>query len=199
MAGSKPTAPYQQKKGGFKVGPRLAKGSYTGHTKKIKDTLIHKATIKRQYYKDLKAEGYGDGHPVAGTGSNGGKLGERGTPDDEDEDEELDDDVAPAPVPAAWTSAAATGKGKARSAAPSSSRPTPSTSSSAPLPTPSTSTSAAPPPPAKRPRLSEPEIKLLREKKKGERQDWVKRGARGQPKLGGRVEMLLGRIKKSME
>ncbi|KAK4704453.1 hypothetical protein P7C70_g1752, partial [Phenoliferia sp. Uapishka_3] len=203
MAKSKPTAPYQQKKGGFKVGPRLAKGSYTGHTKKIKDTLIHKAQVKKQYYKDLKAEGYGDGtgsSSVGGTGSNGGALGERVEEnlDDEEipeEDEEgMDADSRPS------TSKSANAKGKARSipssAAPTSSKSArPTTAPSKPTPTP---TPAPVPAPVKRPRLTSPEIAALREKKKSERTESYKRGARGQPKLGSRVEMLLGRIKKSM-
>ena len=168
--------------------------------KKIKDTLIHKATIKRQYYKDLKAEGYGDGNMISGTGSNGGVLGQRGVAEEggagDDEADQGDDDGNA--TPASASPAAASSKGKARS------RPSSSSSRLQPpkisAPTASTSTSTPTPSlPLKRPRLSELEIKVLREKKKGERQDWVKRGAKGQPKLGGRVEMLLGRIKKSME
>lgn len=53
--------------------------------------------------------------------------------------------------------------------------------------------------PVKKPRLSEKEIEAIRDKKAGERKEWGKRGSRGQPKLGSRVEMLLGRIKKGME
>ncbi|KAK4057151.1 hypothetical protein OIO90_001646 [Microbotryomycetes sp. JL221] len=45
-------------KGGFKVGPKLGKGQYTGHLKKTKQTLIHKAKIKRQFQKDLIEAGY---------------------------------------------------------------------------------------------------------------------------------------------
>lgn len=52
--------------------------------------------------------------------------------------------------------------------------------------------------PTKKPRLTSPEIAAIREKKVAERKEWGQRGARGQPKLGGRVEMLLNRIKKSM-
>jgi hypothetical protein len=39
----------------------------------------------------------------------------------------------------------------------------------------------------------------LRKDKREERKEWGQRGRGGQPKLGGRVDMLLARIKKGME
>lgn len=158
--------------------------------------MIHKAQVKKQYYKDLKAEGYGDGGVLAnGTGSNGGALGERDDDAEQDSDDssdggEEDDPQASVHVPAA-------AKGKARAAPPSRPAKPSATSRPTPKPTPAPAPVAVPAP-VKRPRLSEPEIKQLRDKKKVDRQGWVQRGARGQPKLGSRVEMLLGRIKKNM-
>lgn len=51
----------------------------------------------------------------------------------------------------------------------------------------------------KKPRLSEAEVEKLRKDKREERKEWGQRGRGGQPKLGGRVDMLLARIKKGME
>ena len=52
--------------------------------------------------------------------------------------------------------------------------------------------------PPRKPKLTEKEIEAIREKKAAERREWGKRGSKGQPKLGGRVEQLLGRIQRSM-
>lgn len=274
--------PRQQdkKRGGFKVGPKLGKGVYQGHgklhlaraafvsttanrlsliltAKKIKETLIHKAKVKRSYHKALAAEGYA-------TGANGGGLGQRkagkqsggrggldsddeedgeddaemegalgeeekeeqrrklrqelegaqGMESDEDQDggsdSDSDDDeggrggarqpkfVKPAvrePLPEIAYPGPTKGKGSRRTPAEA-------------APAPAAPTPAAPPkkrgPPEptsrqpKKPKLTEKEIETIREKKAAERKEWGKKGARGQPKLGGRVEQLLGRIQRSM-
>lgn len=108
--------------------------------------------------------------------------------EEDDTDSDSDEDSRRAP--------SAKGKGKTRSGGP------PSRSQPPPRPpTTAISTSASssiPPSHASRPRLSEGEIEALREGKKNERQQWGKRGTKGQPKLGNRVEMLLGRIRKGM-
>lgn len=49
-----------KRKRGFQVGPKLPKGVYRGHLDKAKRTLIHKAKVKKQYYKALKEAGYAD-------------------------------------------------------------------------------------------------------------------------------------------
>lgn len=48
-------------------------------------------------------------------------------------------------------------------------------------------------------KLTEKQIEELRERKRKERQQGEQRNARGQPKLGGRIESMLGRIKRAME
>ncbi|GAA5832092.1 hypothetical protein JCM3766R1_003715 [Sporobolomyces carnicolor] len=62
MARDKEAQPHrgggQGKKRPFQVGPRLAKGAYTGHAQRIKKTLIHKAKVKKEYAKALKEAGY---------------------------------------------------------------------------------------------------------------------------------------------
>lgn len=72
----------------------------------------------------------------------------------------------------------------------------------APAPTPAPQRRGGPSEPAarppKKPKLTEKEVEAIREKKAAERREWGKRGAKGQPKLGGRVEQLLGRIQRSM-
>ncbi|KAK4051444.1 hypothetical protein OIV83_002928 [Microbotryomycetes sp. JL201] len=86
------------KKGGFQVGPRLGKGQYTGHLKKTKQTLIHKAKVKRQYQKDLVDAGYAQpssrqGRGKSITGPNATVLGKRKQSDVVDADENLDDPI----------------------------------------------------------------------------------------------------------
>ncbi|KAI5475137.1 hypothetical protein MNV49_001881 [Pseudohyphozyma bogoriensis] len=163
---------------------------------KIKKTLIHKANVKKQYAKILKEEGYSEG-----SGANGAKLGERksrakeeeeGDSEDEDDDDE-EDDNAPrrgSNRPAADAHAHGNNK-RPRNDNAAASRPQPSTSTH-------TSTSSTPAPPAKKPKLSEADIDKLREGRKKERRVWAERGRKGQPKLGNRVEMLLGKIKRDM-
>lgn len=209
---SKPR-PQDKKSGGFRLGPKLAKGTYQGHSpspplpappqltpsllaaQKIKATLIHKAKLKKSYHKDLAAEGYGD----EGTGANGGELGvrrrkvvkpvhgaqRRGPEVEEEEGKEEEREE----VQSEEESSEEDRKGKGRQRKPKGPAPR-----SQPPPR-----ADALPMPVKRPRLTEEEVEKLREKKKGERREWGKKGARGQPKLGGRVEMLLGRIRKGME
>jgi hypothetical protein len=52
---------------------------------------------------------------------------------------------------------------------------------------------------ARKPRLTSPEIEKIRQDKAAERREWAKRNSKGQPKLGNRMEILLGKIKKSLE
>ncbi|GAA5974770.1 hypothetical protein JCM5350_001284 [Sporobolomyces pararoseus] len=59
MARDREAQPHKQgKKRPFQVGPKLAKGAYTGHAQRIKKTLIHKAKVKKEYAKALKEAGY---------------------------------------------------------------------------------------------------------------------------------------------
>ncbi|GAA5837142.1 hypothetical protein JCM5353_007170 [Sporobolomyces roseus] len=66
MARDKEAQPHAKKKRAFQVGPKLAKGAYTGHAQRIKKTLIHKAKVKKEYAKALKEAGYSD--PSRGRG-----------------------------------------------------------------------------------------------------------------------------------
>jgi hypothetical protein len=261
------------KRGGFKVGPKLGKGVYKGHgppcslslllhhpkltelipltAKKIKETLIHKAKVKKSYYKDLVAEGYA-------TGPNGGDLGVRRTSgkkvvkpmlgeqrrgpgsEDGDEDEEMsdsereqvdeeareeerrrvrrelegaDEDKVDSEEDSEEEEAREKGKGRApkfvggnnrnnKRSQPPTRDPLPDLAAPSlarrPRPPPLAAPLVEPPRPAKRPRLSEEEVAAIREKKSAERREWGKKGRKGQPKLGGRVEQLLGRIQRSM-
>ncbi|KDE03880.1 hypothetical protein MVLG_05635 [Microbotryum lychnidis-dioicae p1A1 Lamole] len=75
----------RNKKGGFKIGPKLGKGVYQGHAQKIKQTLIHKAKVKKSYAKDLAQAGYA-------SGSNSASLPpppQQATPDDQEGIESL--------------------------------------------------------------------------------------------------------------
>ncbi|KAH8922826.1 hypothetical protein BT69DRAFT_1350592 [Atractiella rhizophila] len=49
------------RKQGFQVAARAKTGAYTGKAKKIKRNLIQKAKLKKSYHKLLKNEGYGKG------------------------------------------------------------------------------------------------------------------------------------------
>lgn len=228
---------------GFRVGPRLAKGSYKGHSSfllwpsppsllkltlpcitadKIKKTLIHKSKVKKQYYKDLAAEGYGAG---ISSGANSGELGvrktkkakpilgeqRRGPVEESEEGVEGEEEGSDAEAEEEEESSSSSeeedrrrpppsrpekGKAKAkpgRPGAPTRSQPPPRSNPTLPAAAPSASA------PAKRPRLSETEVEAIRDRKKQDRRDWAQRGARGQPKLGNRVEQLLGKIKRGME
>lgn len=261
--------PRQQdkKRGGFKVGPKLGKGVYKGHgelsrfssshlltlarltlctkrdtAKKIKETLIHKAKVKKSYHKALAAEGYA-------SGPNGGALGvrkpgkqERAGSEDSDDDgedgaemegqlgeeekeeqrrrlrrelegdqgmEEEEQDGSDSDEEEGGRGGARQPKfvkQPAREPLPEVAYPGPSKSSRRPptdaAPTPAPSKKRGPPEPAarppKKPKLTEKEVEAIREKRAAERREWGKRGAKGQPKLGGRVEQLLGRIQRSM-
>jgi hypothetical protein len=271
--------PRQQdkKRGGFKVGPKLGKGVYQGHgtlhlvplahspfepkltlshpstaAKKIKETLIHKAKVKKSYHKALAAEGYA-------TGANGGGLGQRkagkqqggrgGVDSDEEEDGEEDAEMEGAlgeeekeeqrrklrqelegaqgmesdeeggsdsddddeggrgggrqpkfvkqpvrePLPEIAYPGPTKGNGSRR-APPADAAPSPAPTAPPKKRGPPELTARQP----KKPKLTEKEIETIREKKAAERKEWGKKGARGQPKLGGRVEQLLGRIQRSM-
>ncbi|SNX83053.1 uncharacterized protein MEPE_01759 [Melanopsichium pennsylvanicum] len=64
-----------RKTGGFQVGPKhLPDGAYLGKHKRIKSELIHKAKVKKEYYKQLKH----DKSSGSGTSANAAPLGERG-------------------------------------------------------------------------------------------------------------------------
>ncbi|KAJ1029488.1 hypothetical protein NDA13_002735 [Ustilago tritici] len=63
------------KSGGFQVGPKhLPDGAYLGKHKRIKAELIHKAKVKKEYYKQLKQDKSGG----SGTNANAAPLGTRG-------------------------------------------------------------------------------------------------------------------------
>ncbi|SPO23330.1 uncharacterized protein UTRI_02008 [Ustilago trichophora] len=68
--------PFNGKKtGGFQVGPKhLPDGAYLGKHKRIKAELIHKAKVKKEYYKQLKQDKAGG----SGTSANAAPLGKRG-------------------------------------------------------------------------------------------------------------------------
>ncbi|KAJ1585004.1 hypothetical protein NDA12_006003 [Ustilago hordei] len=64
-----------KKSGGFQVGPKhLPDGAYLGKHKRIKAELIHKAKVKKGYYKQLKQDKSGG----SGTNANAAPLGTRG-------------------------------------------------------------------------------------------------------------------------
>ncbi|EST07765.1 rRNA processing [Kalmanozyma brasiliensis GHG001] len=66
-----------KKSGGFQVGPKhLPDGAYLGKQKRIKAELIHKAKVKKEYYKQIKQDKAASG---SGTSSNAAPLGQRGS------------------------------------------------------------------------------------------------------------------------
>ncbi|SPO22013.1 uncharacterized protein UTRI_02008_B [Ustilago trichophora] len=70
-----------KKTGGFQVGPKhLPDGAYLGKHKRIKAELIHKAKVKKEYYKQLKQDKAGG----SGTSANAAPLGKRGSAADAD-------------------------------------------------------------------------------------------------------------------
>ncbi|GAA5924443.1 hypothetical protein JCM1841_001701 [Sporobolomyces salmonicolor] len=247
----------KQKKKPFQVGPKLAKGAYTGHAQRIKRTLIHKAKVKKQYAKALREEGYATGPNAGGVGGSRGKgkarAGDEETPDVEDEEGPLEDEAAKEEErerlrrrlygdddasddndqsdddgddgPGRTSRfASATKRTRQDTASPSPSpspepefapparsrQPLPSQSSAAAAaprpskrsraaPAPSVSKNPAPlPPQPKRTRLSEAEVEKLREKKRQEKREAGRKTARGQPKLGAKMDQLLGKIRRSM-
>lgn len=67
-----------KKTGGFQVGPKhLPDGAYLGKHKRIKAELIHKAKVKKEYYKQLKQDKAQSGS--SGTNANAAPLGQRGS------------------------------------------------------------------------------------------------------------------------
>lgn len=177
--------------------------------------------MKKSYYKDLEKEGYG------GSGANGGELGVRkvkvvkpihgeqrrgAVEEDEEVDEEYDEQVedevdeeerhsdsedSDDDMKRKIKSKSRNSNPFARSQPPARSndaKTAPSITGSASRNANSNSNTA----PIKKPRLSSPELAAIREQKASERKEWGKRSSRGQPKLGGRVEMLLAKLKKSM-
>ncbi|TKY87220.1 hypothetical protein EX895_003897 [Sporisorium graminicola] len=73
-----------KKTGGFQVGPKhLPDGAYLGKHKRIKAELIHKAKVKKEYYKQLKQDKTGG---ASGTNSNAAPLGKRGSAADRNDD-----------------------------------------------------------------------------------------------------------------
>lgn len=65
-----------KKTGGFQVGPKhLPDGAYLGKHKRIKAELIHKAKVKKEYYKQIKQ----DKSQGSGTSANAAPLGQRGS------------------------------------------------------------------------------------------------------------------------
>ncbi|CBQ72037.1 conserved hypothetical protein [Sporisorium reilianum SRZ2] len=66
-----------KKTGGFQVGPKhLPDGAYLGKHKRIKAELIHKAKVKKEYYKQIKQD---KASGASGTSSNAAPLGKRGS------------------------------------------------------------------------------------------------------------------------
>ncbi|EPQ28537.1 uncharacterized protein PFL1_03841 [Pseudozyma flocculosa PF-1] len=72
-----------KKAGGFKVGPtNLPDGAYLGKAKKLKAELIHKAKVKKAYYKQLEREGGAPQRPDhRGRGDDGGADDDGGNDD----------------------------------------------------------------------------------------------------------------------
>lgn len=69
----KTTTSGQRKSGGFQVGPKhLPDGAYLGKQKRIKADLIHKAKVKKEYYKQIKQ---GKAAQGSGTDTNAIPLG----------------------------------------------------------------------------------------------------------------------------
>lgn len=82
------------KKGGFSGGGvNAAAGSYIGRAKKVKADLIHKAKVKKAYYRMLEKEGISKGEPPA-------EQADEGADGTEDGAKEEDASAAPAPAPA---------------------------------------------------------------------------------------------------
>lgn len=82
------------KRGGFSVGATHApSGAYIGHAKKHKADLIHKAKVKKAYYKMLQHEGRADGAAVPAPPQDLGRFAP--------EEPEAEDNATPAPAPAA--------------------------------------------------------------------------------------------------
>lgn len=211
--------PFSQpsKSTGFHIGPnRLdnGRGTYDGHAKRIKATLIHKATVKKSYYKTLEREGYG------GTGSNGGELGvrrvkkvkpvlgeqRRGAVEENDDDEEQQDEQGeelPSEPDSDDEEPTRSKKSVKRPSGPTPRSQPPSRTAVVPSPTssrrPKPYARPAEPVPVVKARLSPGEIEAINSRKSEERKEWGRKSIRGQPKLGGRVELLLGRIKRSMQ
>ncbi|PWZ01920.1 hypothetical protein BCV70DRAFT_198204 [Testicularia cyperi] len=70
------TSGVEKKGGGFQVGPKhLPGGAYLGKQKRIKAELIHKAKVKKEYFKQLKKS---TGPKDSATSSNTTPLGSRG-------------------------------------------------------------------------------------------------------------------------
>ena len=66
-----------KKTGGFQVGPKhLPDGAYLGKHKRIKAELIHKAKVKKEYFRQLKQDKVNTG---GATSSNAAPLGKRGS------------------------------------------------------------------------------------------------------------------------
>ena len=75
-----------KKTGGFQVGPKhLPDGAYLGKHKRIKAELIHKAKVKKEYFKQLKHDKAG----ASGTSSNAAPLGKRGSAAESSDDSAL--------------------------------------------------------------------------------------------------------------
>ncbi|CDS01938.1 hypothetical protein, partial [Sporisorium scitamineum] len=76
-----------KKTSGFQVGPKhLPDGAYLGKHKRIKSELIHKAKVKKEYYKQLKQD---KTVGASGTSSNAAPLGKRGSAADNKDDSNL--------------------------------------------------------------------------------------------------------------
>lgn len=184
---------------------------------KIKATLIHKAKVKKSYYKGLAAEGYGGSgpneselgirkrklvKPILGEQRRGPQLDAEEEPDaetpGEDPESELDSDDDEEEVKKGRPSKTKPRNNHIRSQPPSRTPPPAPPTRPKPYDRPAAPPIAAPTKSALKPRLSEVEIEQIRQKKAGERKEWGKKGSRGQPKLGGRVEVLLGRIKRGL-
>lgn len=200
---------------GFNVGPRLAKGSYTGKFEKIKAGLIHNAKIKKQYAKMLKREGLDGGDSRMDT---------------EEEDNNAEGD-APMEIedPGSITSRRK-GKGRMRNPddmdqdGPSPTQPVlrkrksselerapddmSSDDEAGPAPGPDVPSSSTyvhpsrrdvdPEPQRKRQRTSEAEIEQKREKRNRDRLAWGKKTRKGQPNLGSRMGVLLGKVERNV-
>lgn len=88
MAKSKPTSPYQPKKGGFRVGPKLPKGVYAGHSSSLLRSfplLSHPITPRTHAHSEEDqghADPQGDGQEAVLQGPRGGGVRRWGWRDD---------------------------------------------------------------------------------------------------------------------
>lgn len=201
-----------KKTGGFQVEPKhLPDGAYLGKHKRIKAELIHKAKVKKEYYKQLKQDKFGNAG--SGTSSNAAPLGKRASatsandevdsnslfalPKDQgrfapengaDDDESAQLDLALSGRKQDLRPRKPTGKGK-------SNKPLPH-----PLPKAAVPRGEAEERPRDTRSKEEKEQERLKKNKMWNKPSGSRTGqARGQPNLGARMEVMLDKIRKSTQ